>query len=64
MRNSRHLNVFNSAFNCLVKSNSKHDTHLWATAKKLLFTKIENSLKKFGNEKVTRATLKNLLMPK
>ena len=64
VRNSGQLNVLNSTFNRLVKSNLNHDTHVWAKAKKLLFTKIENSLKKFENKKVTRAILKNLLMAK
>ena len=64
VRNSGQLNVLNSTFNRLVKSNLNHDTHVWAKVKKLLFTKIENSLKKFENKKVTRAILKNLLMTK
>ena len=64
VRNSGQLNVLNSTFNRLVKSNLNHDIHVWAKAKKLLFTKIENSLKKFENKKVTRAILKNLLMTK
>ena len=58
VRNSGQLNVLNSTFNRLVKSNLNHDTRVWAKVKKLLFTKIENSLKKFENKKVTRAILK------
>ena len=61
VRNSGQLNVLNSTFNRLVKSNLNHDTHVWAKAKKLLFTKIENSLKKFENKKVTRAILKEFI---
>ena len=64
VRNSGQLNVLDSTFNRLVKSNVNHDTHVWAKAKKLLFTKLENSLKKFENKKITRAILKNLLMTK
>ena len=58
---SGQLNVFISTFNCFVKSNLNYDTHVGAATKKLLFTKIENSLKKIGKWESNKSNIKEFV---